>query len=170
MEKRARETIFIGWNISIKAISVGVPAVAQWANDPACLCRSAIWFPGLVWWVKDLALLQPWRRSCLDSIPGLGTSICLESGWEKKKKQFQCILWFMDMSHSYTSSAGEKRQFWKTKKTVQLGFSKSRFWSFCQYVLFCYDSWHSVIIFQAPTIPGHQGHSILLCASLFLMC
>lgn len=105
-----------------------------------------------------------------DSIPGLGTSICLESGWEKKKKQFQYILWFMDMSHSYTSSAGEKRQFWKTKKTVQLGFSKSRFWSFCQYVLFCYDSWHSVIIFQAPTIPGHQGHSILLCASLFLMC
>ena len=34
----------------------GVPAVAQWVNDLACLCGVAGFIPGPVQWVKDLAV------------------------------------------------------------------------------------------------------------------
>ena len=34
----------------------GVPAVAQWVNDLACLCGVAGLIPGPVQWVKDLAV------------------------------------------------------------------------------------------------------------------
>ena len=49
----------------IKKRSTGVPAVAQWVNDPACPCREAASIPSPVQWVKDLALLCPWHRSQL---------------------------------------------------------------------------------------------------------
>ena len=42
----------------------GVPAVAQWVKDLACLCGLASCIPGPEQWVKALALpLQWWRRS-----------------------------------------------------------------------------------------------------------
>ena len=40
----------------------GVPAVARWVRDPACLCGGAVSIPGLAWWVKDPVLLQLWHR------------------------------------------------------------------------------------------------------------
>ena len=43
----------------------GVPAVAQWVNDLACLLGGASLIPSPVQWVKDLALLQLWQRSQL---------------------------------------------------------------------------------------------------------
>jgi len=36
---------------------LGVPAVAQWANDLACLCGAASVIPGLAQWVKGAVLL-----------------------------------------------------------------------------------------------------------------
>ena len=36
--------------------------MAQWVNDSACLCGDASSIPGLVQWVKDLALMQLWCR------------------------------------------------------------------------------------------------------------
>ena len=37
---------------------MGVPTVAQWVNDLACLFRDASLIPGLAQWVKDPAMLQ----------------------------------------------------------------------------------------------------------------
>ena len=37
---------------------LGVPAVAQWVNDPAYLCGGVGWIPGLAQWFKDLAQIQ----------------------------------------------------------------------------------------------------------------
>ena len=48
--------------IVILKVCVGVPTVAQWVNDPACLCQGAGLSPGLTKWVKDSALLQLWCR------------------------------------------------------------------------------------------------------------
>ena len=44
--------------------SMGVPATAQWVNDPASLCGIAGWFnPWPAQWVKDPSLLlQLWHR------------------------------------------------------------------------------------------------------------
>lgn len=36
--------------------------MAQWVDDPACLCGDAGLVPGLVQWAKDLALPQLWSR------------------------------------------------------------------------------------------------------------
>lgn len=41
---------------------VGVPAVAQWINDPVCPSGGAGSIPGLEQWVKDVALWQLWCR------------------------------------------------------------------------------------------------------------
>ena len=43
----------------------GVPAVAQWVNDPACPCGGTGSIPSLEQWVKYLPLLQVWCRSQL---------------------------------------------------------------------------------------------------------
>ena len=40
----------------------GVPTVAQWVNDLACLSRGAGSIPGPVQWMKDPALLQLWHK------------------------------------------------------------------------------------------------------------
>ena len=39
--------------------------MAQWVNDPACLCGIAGSIPGPAQWVKDPTLLQLWYRSQL---------------------------------------------------------------------------------------------------------
>ena len=44
---------------------VGVPTLAYWVNDLACLCRYLSSIPSLEQWVKDAALLQLWCRSQL---------------------------------------------------------------------------------------------------------
>ena len=57
-----------------KVSGTGVPTVAQWVNDPACLFGGASWIPST--WVKDPVLLQLWcmcHSSSQDSIPGPGT-------------------------------------------------------------------------------------------------
>ena len=41
----------------ILKISHGIPALAQWVSDQACLCGVADLIPSLAPWVKDLALL-----------------------------------------------------------------------------------------------------------------
>jgi len=41
---------------------VGVPAVAQWVDVPACLSGGASSIPSPEQWVKDPALLQLWYR------------------------------------------------------------------------------------------------------------
>ena len=46
---------------------LGVPAVAQWVKDLACLCGGAGSSPGLAQWVKDPALKQLCSRSHLGS-------------------------------------------------------------------------------------------------------
>ena len=43
----------------------GIPAVAQWVNDLACLCKGAGLIPSPAQRVKDLALPQLWPRSQL---------------------------------------------------------------------------------------------------------
>ena len=53
----------------------GVPAVAQWVNDPAYLCVGSGWIPGLAQWIKDLVLLQLWCR------------VINKEGKEKKEEQ-----------------------------------------------------------------------------------
>lgn len=40
----------------------GVPTVARWVNDPACLYGVAGSIPGLVQWLKNLALPHQWCR------------------------------------------------------------------------------------------------------------
>ena len=68
-------------------LSLGVPTVALWASDPACLCG------GLV--PSQHSGLRIWRccnygigGSCsLDSIPGLGTSMCLKYSRKRKGKK-----------------------------------------------------------------------------------
>ena len=37
---------------------VGIPAVAQWVNDPSCLCGGTGLILSPAQWVKDPALLQ----------------------------------------------------------------------------------------------------------------
>jgi len=59
-----------------------------WVNDPACLCGSSGSIPGLVQWVKDIVLLQLWRRlqlwlGSLVQIPSLAFHI--PQVWPKKK-------------------------------------------------------------------------------------
>ena len=39
--------------------------MAQWVNDPVCLCGGAGLIPSLVQWVKDPVLLRLWCRSQL---------------------------------------------------------------------------------------------------------
>ena len=46
----------------IKPGNWGVPAVAQWFNELACLCGGTGSIPSPVQWVKDLSLLQLWHR------------------------------------------------------------------------------------------------------------
>ena len=60
----------------------GVPAVAQWVHDSACLCGSTSSIPGPEQWVKRLKIRHccscATGRSCSsDLIPGLRTSTCL---------------------------------------------------------------------------------------------
>ena len=43
-------------------ISWGVSTVAQWVNDPACLCAGKGLIPGPAQCIKDLLLLQLWHR------------------------------------------------------------------------------------------------------------
>ena len=66
--------------ISTKAIR-GVPAVTQWVKNPTAVAQAAeeAWVRSLAWCggLKDLALPQLRYNCCsLDSVPGLGTSIC----------------------------------------------------------------------------------------------
>ena len=60
-------------------------------RNPCGLCGGEDSIPGPVLWVKDQALLQLWHRSklCLDSVPGLGTSICCRCSWKRKTKNKQ---------------------------------------------------------------------------------
>ena len=44
---------------------IGVLSVAQWVNNPACLCGGAGLIPSPDQWVKDLILLQLWHRGQL---------------------------------------------------------------------------------------------------------
>ena len=43
----------------------GIPAVAQWVNDPACHCGGTSSIFLLAQWIKDPVLLQLWCRSQL---------------------------------------------------------------------------------------------------------
>ena len=66
----------------------GVPTVAQWLKDPVLSLQKVgrCWVAGFisspVLWVKDPALLQRGVGCCfsLDSVPGLGTSMCQRCG------------------------------------------------------------------------------------------
>ena len=58
-----------------------IPVVAQWVNDPVCLCGVAGSIPSLVQWVKGFGVDTVVAVGCRyssdsDSIPGQGTSIC----------------------------------------------------------------------------------------------
>ena len=44
--------------------------MAQWVNDPACLCGVAGSIPRQQQWVKDPALLQLWPKLRFDPWPG----------------------------------------------------------------------------------------------------
>ena len=66
--------------------------MAQGIKDPSgCLCGIVGSVPGPVLWLKDLMLPHcGLGRSCnLDSVPGLGTSICHGCGHKKKKKKHE---------------------------------------------------------------------------------
>jgi len=41
---------------------MGIPAVAQWVNDPDCFFGGAGSIPSPAQWAKDLELLQLWCR------------------------------------------------------------------------------------------------------------
>ena len=49
----------------LKTLKIGVPAVAQWFNDLACLCGGVGLIPSSAQWVKDAALTELWCRSQL---------------------------------------------------------------------------------------------------------
>ena len=68
-----------------------VPTVGQWVNIQHCLWGGSGSTPGLVQWVKDLVLLQLWRRSQLglgfDPWPGNFHMLQVWPGKKKKKKK-----------------------------------------------------------------------------------
>ena len=49
------------WRL-LKNLKIGVPTVAQWVNDPACLSGDAGLIPSQVQRVKEPALLELWCR------------------------------------------------------------------------------------------------------------
>ena len=55
---RNAEVFFIDFKYRFKRFVLGVPAVVQRVNDPACLCGISGSIPSPVQWVKDLVLLQ----------------------------------------------------------------------------------------------------------------
>ena len=77
----------------------GVPAVAQWVHDSACLCGSTSSIPGPEQWVKRLKIRHccscATGRSCSsDLIPGLRTSTCLGVvKKERKQKSWWPWIW-----------------------------------------------------------------------------
>ena len=78
--------------LSDKIINIGVPVLMQQVNDLACLCGGASLIPSPAQWVKDLVLLQLWRRSQLQ----LGFSSCpgnfhVLQVWLKKEKKIQKV-------------------------------------------------------------------------------
>ena len=60
-----------------------VPALAQWVNDPACLCGGAGWCTGFR--ILRCCSYGVGHSSCSDAIPALGTSMCRKWGWERKE-------------------------------------------------------------------------------------
>ena len=67
-----------GWKIIKRRHQGGVPAVAQWVNDPACPLEAEVQSPAQhsVLRVQHCCSCGIGQSSRLDSIPGLGTSTC----------------------------------------------------------------------------------------------
>jgi len=76
-----RKIIFKKWR--------GIPAVAQWVKNPTVVAWVPCSIPSLAQWDKISGVATVSGRSCsLDSVPGLGISIChrFSRKVEKKKK------------------------------------------------------------------------------------
>ena len=60
-----------------------VLAVVQWVKNLTAMLKGVGSIPGPVQWVKSI---QCCRSCSLDSVPGLGTSICCGDGHKKNEK------------------------------------------------------------------------------------
>ena len=94
---------------SSKLKASGVPTVALWVNDPACLCGvdSSIPSPA-VCQGSGVAEALVGHRCSLGSISGSGTSICLGCSQKGGKKFLGVVLWHsrLKIQHCYSSGLG----------------------------------------------------------------
>ena len=66
--------------------------MAQWVQDPACLCGGTAPIPGLAQWVKDLALLHYSVGCSSGSMPSLAQELSYAMGEAEQEKKICLII------------------------------------------------------------------------------